>query len=67
MRASELLKDPLPVGYHLYERLENTAYEPTGKNRADAFYHEAGLAVPKNLFHNQWINHYNHRDDKKAK
>ena len=66
MFASELLKDPIPVGYHLYEGLENTAYIPTRKHRADAFYKEAGLAVPKNLFHNQWINHYNHRDDKNA-
>ena len=67
MFASELLKDPLPVGCHLNEGLDHTTYEPTGKHRADAFYHEAGLAVPKNLFHNHWINHYNHRDDKNAK
>ena len=65
--ASELLKDPLPVGYHLYEGLENTAYKPTGKHRAYTFYQEAGLTVPKNLFHNQLINHYNHEDDKNAK
>ena len=67
MFASDLLKDPLPVGYHLYEGLEYTAYRPTGKHRAYTFYQEAGLPVPKNLFHNQWINHYNHRDDKMAK
>ena len=25
------------------------------------------MSVPSNLFHNQWINHYNHKDDDEAK
>ena len=67
MFTSELLSDPLPVGCHLYVGLRDTAYGTTGKDRADSFYEEAGLSVPTNLFHNKWINHYNHKDDDEAK
>ena len=37
---SELLKDPLPVGYNLYQILD-TAYKPTRKNEAVAFHEKS--------------------------
>ena len=32
----------------------------SGKTLIEAMFHEAGLQVPKDLLHNQWINYYDH-------
>ena len=64
---SELISDPFLVGYYVFDKLKEDAFDPPDKRIVEAIFHEAGLGVPKNLFHNQWINHYNHEDDDEMK
>ena len=64
---SELMSDLFLVGYYMFDELKERAYSPPDKRLVKAIFHEAGLGVPKNLFHNQWINHYNHRNDDEMK
>ena len=64
---SELISDPFFVGYYMFDELKERAYSPPDKRLVEAIFREAVLGVPKNLFHNQWINHYNHKNDDEMK
>ena len=64
---SELISDPFLVGYYVFDKLKQNALNRPDKRLVEAIFHEAGLGVPKSLFHNQWINHYNHRNDDEMK
>ena len=55
-----LMSDPTPMIHFVYERWIWDGQKSAGKTLIEAVFHEAGLPVPKDLLHNQWINYYDH-------
>ena len=51
----------------MFDKLKQNTFNSPDKPLLEAIFLEAGLGVPKNLFHNQWINHYNHKNDDEMK
>ena len=57
-----LMSDPTPIVHLVYEYWINDGQKSAGKTLIEAMFHEAGLPVPKDLLHNQWINYYDHSE-----
>ena len=55
-----LMSDPSPIIHLVYECWINEGQKSTGKTVIEAMFREAGLPVPKDLLHNEWINYYDH-------
>ena len=56
-----LMSDPTPIIHLVYKQWIDDGQKSAGKTVIKAMFPEAGLPVPRNLLHNQWINYYNHR------
>ena len=59
---SGLMSDPSPIIHLVCEYWVKDGKKSAGKTLIEAMFHEAGLPVPKDLLHNQWINYYNHSE-----
>ena len=57
-----LMSDPTPIIHLVYERWICYGQKSAGKTLIEAMFYEAGLPVPKDLLHNQWINYYDHSE-----
>ena len=57
-----LMSDPSPIILLVYERWIRDGQKSAGKTLIEAMFCEAGLPVPEDLLHNQWINYYNHSE-----
>ena len=57
-----LMSDPSPIIHLVCEYWVKDGKKYAGKTLIEAMFREAGLPVPKDLLHNQWINYYNHSE-----
>ena len=65
---SGLMPDPTPIIHFVYKCWIQDEYKMLRTVNAErrtlieAMFREAGLPVPKNFLHNQWINYYDHSE-----
>ena len=60
IEACGLMRDPTPIIHFVYENWIFDGTKSTHKVLIESMFREAGLPVPKNPLHNEWINYYNH-------
>ena len=56
------MSDPTPIVHLVYEYWIQDGQKSAGKSLIESMFQEAGLPVPKDFQHNQWINYYNHKE-----
>ena len=57
-----LMSDPTPIIHLVFAHWINDGQKSVGKTLIEAMFREAGLKMPKDLLHNQWINYYDHNE-----